>query len=123
MAMFLVMSLLAALVVLYVARFQSALAQSLPKIVAICALVIATLALGFVLSRPPWYAVIIPLTLTAMVLTIAYNPQFALLMSFLLMASLAASISRTAAASAVERPRTLVPCSTGTQCHQSTSGA
>src|SRR5205823_3489746 len=82
LAMFLVMSLLAALVVLYVVRFQPGLAQSLPKILAICGLVVVTLALGFLLSRPPWYAVIIPLTVTAMVLTIAYNPQFALLMSF-----------------------------------------
>ena len=28
-----------------------------------------------------WLAVLIPLTVTALVLTIAYNPQFALLMS------------------------------------------
>jgi putative nucleotidyltransferase with HDIG domain len=81
-ALFLVMSLLATLVVLYVARFQPALAQSLPKVAAICALVGGTLALGLWLSRPPWHAVLIPLTVTAMVLTIAYNPQFALLMSF-----------------------------------------
>ena len=33
-------------------------------------------------SRPPWHAVILPLTITAMILTLAYNPQFALLMSF-----------------------------------------
>jgi putative nucleotidyltransferase with HDIG domain len=81
-ALFLVMSLLSALVVLYVARFQTGLAQSLPKISAVCALVILTLALGLLLSRPPWYAVLIPLTVTAMILTLGYNPQFALLMSF-----------------------------------------
>ncbi|MBV9122893.1 MAG: HDIG domain-containing protein, partial [Planctomycetes bacterium] len=82
LALFLVMSLLAALVVLYVARFQPSLAQSFSKIVAVCALALSTLALGFLFSRSPWYAVIIPLTYTAMVLTIAYNPQFALLMTF-----------------------------------------
>jgi putative nucleotidyltransferase with HDIG domain len=81
LALFLVMSLLAGVVVLYVARFQPVLAQSLPKIGAICALALATLALGLCLSRPPWYAVLIPLTFTAMVLTIVYNPQFALLLS------------------------------------------
>ncbi|HZU34448.1 MAG TPA: HDIG domain-containing protein [Gemmataceae bacterium] len=81
-AMFLIMSLLAALVVLYVGRFQTSLAQSLPKIGAICVLAVVTLALAIVLSRPPWYAALIPLTFTAMVLTIVYNPQFALLMSF-----------------------------------------
>ncbi|MBY0526512.1 MAG: HDIG domain-containing protein [Gemmataceae bacterium] len=81
-ALFLVISLLAALVVLYVVRFQHSLAQSLPKIVGVCVLVVLTLALGLLLCRPPWQAVLIPLTLTAMILTIVYNPQFALLMSF-----------------------------------------
>ncbi len=81
-ALFLVFSLLALLVVLYVIRFQTGLAQSLPTIAGICALVLVTVALGLVLSRPPYHAVLIPLTLMAMILTIAYNPQFALLMSF-----------------------------------------
>jgi putative nucleotidyltransferase with HDIG domain len=80
--MFLIMSLLSALVVLYVVRFQGSLAQSLPKIAGVCALVVATLVLALVLSRPPWYAVLVPLTVTALILTITYNPQFALLMSF-----------------------------------------
>jgi putative nucleotidyltransferase with HDIG domain len=80
-ALFLVLALLAALVVLYVIRFQAALAQSLPKAAGVCALVLLTLALGLALSRPPWYAVLVPLTVTALVLTISYNPQFALLMS------------------------------------------
>lgn len=81
-ALFLVFSLLSALVVLYVARFQTGLAQSLPTIIAVCALVFLTLVLGVLLSQPPWYAAFVPLTATAMILTIAYNPQFALLMSF-----------------------------------------
>jgi putative nucleotidyltransferase with HDIG domain len=81
LALFLVLSLLAMLVVLYVARFQQGLAQSLPKIVGVCTLVILTLVLGLFLSRAPYHAVLIPLTVTALILTIAYNPQFALLMS------------------------------------------
>jgi putative nucleotidyltransferase with HDIG domain len=44
--------------------------------------VVLTLGLSLLLSRPPWFAVLIPLTVTAMVLTIAYNQQFALLLSF-----------------------------------------
>jgi putative nucleotidyltransferase with HDIG domain len=87
--LFLVFALLALLVVLYVARFQTGLAQSLPTIAGICALVLVTVALGLVLSRPPYHAVLIPLTLTAMILTIAYNPQFALLMSFSLALAMA----------------------------------
>ena len=81
-ALFLIMSLLAGVVVLYVARFQPGLAQSLPRTGAVCVLVLATLGLVLLLSRPPWYAALVPLTVTAMILTIAYNPPFALLMSF-----------------------------------------
>jgi putative nucleotidyltransferase with HDIG domain len=81
LALFLVMSLQAAVVVLYGARFQQALAQSLAKITGVCALVMATLALGLLLSGPPWHATLVPLTMAAMILTVAYNPQFALLMS------------------------------------------
>jgi cyclic-di-AMP phosphodiesterase PgpH len=80
--LFLVFSLLSSLVVLYVVRFQTSLAQSLPTIAKVCVLVVLTVALGALLSKPPWHAVLIPLTVTAMILTLAYNPQLALLMSF-----------------------------------------
>ena len=81
-ALFLVMGLLTVLVTLYLSRFQPALAQSLPKIAGVCLLVVVTLAVGLILSRSPWFAMLIPLTVTVMVLTIAYNPQFALLMAY-----------------------------------------
>jgi putative nucleotidyltransferase with HDIG domain len=42
---------------------------------------LTTIALGMMASTAPWYAVFLPLTITAMILTLAYNPQFALLMS------------------------------------------
>jgi hypothetical protein len=89
-SLLLLFSLLCALVALYVARFQTALAQSLPTILGLCVLVTLTIFLGAWLSRPPWHAVFLPLTLTAMILTIVYNPQFALLMSVSL--SLAMSV-------------------------------
>ena len=47
----------------------------------VCALVQLTLVLGLLLNHSPWCAVLVPLTVTALILTIAYNPQFALLMS------------------------------------------
>jgi membrane-associated HD superfamily phosphohydrolase len=81
-ALFLVMGLLTVLVTFYVARFQPPLARSLPKIAAVCLLVVLTLALGLLLSHSPWFAMLIPMTLTVMILTIAYNPQFALLMAY-----------------------------------------
>jgi putative nucleotidyltransferase with HDIG domain len=74
------MALLTGLVVLYVVRFQSALAESLTKSAAICLLVTLCLALALLLSQSPWHASLVPLTVTALVLTMAYNPQFALLM-------------------------------------------
>jgi putative nucleotidyltransferase with HDIG domain len=81
-ALFLVMGLLTVLVTFYVGRFQAGLARSLPKIAGVCLLVVVTLALGLILSRPPWFAMLIPLTVTVMVLALAYNPQFALLMAY-----------------------------------------
>lgn len=83
-ALFLVMSLLAALVVVYVTRFQPALVESMPLITGVCVLVVATTFLSLQLSREPWHAVLVPLTVTAMTLALAYNQQFALLLSFAL---------------------------------------
>ncbi len=83
-AMFMVLSLLTALVVIYVARFQTSLSQSLPMIAGVCVLIVTTIVLGAFLSPPPWNALLLPMTLTAMVLTLAYNPQFALMMTFAL---------------------------------------
>jgi putative nucleotidyltransferase with HDIG domain len=83
-ALFLVMGLLAVLVVLYSIRFQPALAQSGSKTMGVCALVVITFVLALLLNEPPWHAALIPLALSAMTLTVAYNPQFALLLSFTL---------------------------------------
>jgi putative nucleotidyltransferase with HDIG domain len=56
----------------------------LPKIAGVCALVLLTLLIGLLLSRAAWHGVLVPLTATALILTIAYNPQFALMMSICL---------------------------------------
>jgi hypothetical protein len=80
-SIFLVFTLLSLLVVLYVVRFQQGLAESLRKTLGVCALVVLTLVLGLFLCPVCWHAVLIPLTVTALILTIAYNPPFALLMS------------------------------------------
>jgi putative nucleotidyltransferase with HDIG domain len=80
-ALFLLLTLLALIVVIYVVRFQHSLARSLSKVVGVCALVLGTLVLSMLLNTSPWHAVLVPLTVMALILTIAYNPQFALLMS------------------------------------------
>jgi putative nucleotidyltransferase with HDIG domain len=80
-SLFLVFSLLSTVVILYVTRFQHTLAHSLPKVAGVCALVLLTAGSGIFLSQASWHAVLIPLTMTALILTVAYNPQFTLLMS------------------------------------------
>jgi putative nucleotidyltransferase with HDIG domain len=81
-SLFLTISMLTALMVLYVARFQISLAHSLPMIGGVCVLALMTIVLGVLLNQPPWSALLLPMTFTAMVLTLAYNPQFALMMTF-----------------------------------------
>jgi putative nucleotidyltransferase with HDIG domain len=80
-ALLVVFGLLSGLVVLYVARFQPALADNLPGISSVCLLVVLTVGLVLLLQKPPWHAALIPLTMTAMILAIAFNPPFALLVS------------------------------------------
>src|SRR5271165_2219667 len=44
------------------------------------------------LSQAPWHAVFLPMTMTAMIVTLAYNPQFALLLSFSLSFAMAVAL-------------------------------
>ncbi len=81
-SIFLIYTLLSLLVILYVVRFQEGLASSLRMVVGVCAIVLLTLVIGlFLCYEVCWHVVLIPLTVTALVLTVAYNPPFALLMS------------------------------------------
>src|SRR5262249_18404006 len=57
-AIFLVFTLLALLVVLYVIRFQQGLASGLHKVVGVCALVLLTLVIGLFLCPVCWHAVL-----------------------------------------------------------------
>ncbi len=84
LSIFAILSLLTSMVALYVMRFQPALAQSTAMIAGICVLALATISLGLTLSQQPWNALLLPMMFTAMVVTLAYNPQFALLMTFAL---------------------------------------
>ncbi|MGE3806443.1 MAG: HD family phosphohydrolase [Gemmataceae bacterium] len=81
-SLFLIMALLATLIVFYVARFETELAVSTRKITVLGATVLLTVGLCLLLSNTPMEGSLIPLTVTAMVLTIAYNPMFALVVSF-----------------------------------------
>jgi putative nucleotidyltransferase with HDIG domain len=88
-AEFLVFLLLGLSIVLYTVRFQPALAHDLRMIAGVCVLILVTVMLGQVFNTVPWRAAVVPMTMTAMILTLAYNPQFALMISFALVLTLA----------------------------------
>jgi putative nucleotidyltransferase with HDIG domain len=75
---------LAVIVGAYSVRFQPALAGNLGSVAGVSALVVLTFALAVRLSDNPWHAAVVPLTFTVMVLTVAYNPPFALFLSMCL---------------------------------------
>lgn len=95
LAEFLVFLLLAGSIVLYTVRFQPTLSHNTPMIAGVCILILLTVALGQLASAAPWHAVVLPLTITAMILTLAYNPQFALMISFALVLTLAVMLGHT----------------------------
>ncbi len=84
LALILIVFLLAGLLCVYVACYQPGLAGSSRGILGISIVMLVSVAGALLLIRPLWDAAIIPLTLAALVLAIAYNPPFALLLSFCL---------------------------------------
>jgi len=79
-----VLMLLAILLTVYSTRFQPILAKSTSRTAGVCLVILGSVWLALMLSKPPWDAAIIPLTLAGMLLAIVYNPPFALLLSFCL---------------------------------------
>ena len=92
LAILAVIAVLGSTVAAYSVRFQPALVGSLKKIAGVCVLLVGTVWLAVALDAAPWYAAALPLAITAMTLTIAYNPPFALFMCVCL--SLMAALSR-----------------------------
>jgi cyclic-di-AMP phosphodiesterase PgpH len=80
-----------ALIGYYVNRHEPIIATSFPRIAALCGLVVASIGVTRLLALQPWDAELIPIALSAMVLAIAYNPHFALMVTFAL--SLLASLA------------------------------
>jgi putative nucleotidyltransferase with HDIG domain len=71
-----------ALIGYYIHRHEPRLGGSLAQIVLLCTLVVATMGIARLLALQPWDAELIPIALAAMILAIAYNPHFALMVSF-----------------------------------------
>ena len=73
-----------ALIGYYVQRHEREVAADLRRIASLCGLVIAAITLVRLLALQPWDAELIPVALSAMILAIAYNPHFALMVAFAL---------------------------------------
>jgi putative nucleotidyltransferase with HDIG domain len=73
-----------ALIGYYIYRHEPTIACSLTRIATLCALMVAAMGLVRLLSMQPWAAELVPVALTAMVIAIAYNPHFALMVTFAL---------------------------------------
>jgi len=68
----------------YVLRNEPKIADSPRKVIELCGLIVVALAMGRLLATQPWDAELIPVVLTAMIVAIAYGPQFALIVGFTL---------------------------------------
>ena len=73
-----------ALIGFYIHRNEPLIAASPPRIAALCGLIVAVMGVVRLLAMQPWDAELIPIALAAMVLSIAYNPPFALMVTFAL---------------------------------------
>jgi putative nucleotidyltransferase with HDIG domain len=71
-----------ALIGYYIHRHEPEIARDLGRIAALCALVVAAVGLVRLLALQPWDADLIPVAIAAMILAIAYNPHFALMVTF-----------------------------------------
>ncbi len=71
-----------ALIGYYVQRHEPQIASGLRRIAALCGLVVLTIGLVRLLAVQPWDAELIPVAIAAMILAIAYNPHFALMVTF-----------------------------------------
>lgn len=81
MALFLLFTLFGGSISLYVYRFQPELAQNPATIVGIGTFVVGMVALGLMASLAPWHALTLPITILAVIIALAFNPQFSMLLS------------------------------------------
>ena len=81
-SMIVLVAALFALIGYYIYRHEPAVARDVKQIIALCALTVLSVALVRLLALQPWDAELVPVALAAMLLAIAYNPHFALMVTF-----------------------------------------
>src|SRR5205823_11717498 len=80
-----ILALVAALYILtgyYVGRHDVRFVREPRRLAVICGLVVLSLGLVRVLGMQNWNAELVPVAIAAMIIAIAYNPNFALLVTF-----------------------------------------
>jgi putative nucleotidyltransferase with HDIG domain len=73
-----------ALIGYFVHRNEPELAGNLRRIVALCGLVVVAVGIARLLAAQPWDADLVPVAVAAMILAVAYDPHFALMITFAL---------------------------------------
>ncbi len=81
-SMVVLVAALFALVGYYIFRHEPKIARDLTRIAALCGLIVVAMAAVRLLALQPWDAELIPIAVAAMILAIAYNPHFALMVTF-----------------------------------------
>lgn len=71
-----------ALIGYYIARHEPRIAGDLGRITSICSLAVVALLIARLAAMQPWQAELVPIAIAAMILAIAYNPHFALMVLF-----------------------------------------
>lgn len=73
-----------ALVGYFVHQHEPEIAGNIRRVIALCGLVVASVGLARIFALQPWDAELIPVAVAAMVLAVAYNPHFAMMVTFAL---------------------------------------
>ena len=71
-----------ALIGYYIVRHEPRIANDLGRIASICSLSVVALLVARLAAIQPWNAELAPIAIAAMILAIAYNPHFALMVTF-----------------------------------------
>ena len=81
-AIFIIVAATFALIAYYIVRHEPEIANDLGRITSICSLAVSALLVARLAAIQPWNAEVAPVAIAAMILAIAYNPHFALMVTF-----------------------------------------
>lgn len=80
-ALMVIIATLTGFLAFYIGQTLPQLADDVFRLILVCGLIAGALGLAILLSQPPWYGAILPLTMTALILRMAYNQAFAWIVS------------------------------------------